>query len=230
VTLSLPIPWLALPRSTRPARAGLFAQAVRALSGVPRASSAAAHRAPARDAVLRRFEDQVLPHLDAAYTLARYLCRDRDAADDVVQTAFLKAYRAFAGFRGDNARAWLLAIVRNCHRDWRQDASRQPATVFEFAGADAQADSDGPDIASDDDDPESALLRQAEADMVRGVLAQLPEPMREILVLRDVEDCSYREMAQILDVPLGTVMSRLARSRMAFAKLWRNLERDGRPS
>jgi RNA polymerase sigma-70 factor (ECF subfamily) len=172
---------------------------------------------------LSRFEQQVLPHLDAAYTLAVYLCRDRDAAEDVVQDAFLRAFRGFAGFRGDNARAWLLTIVRNCHLSWRDELRRRSSVMS--GSADGQGGDEvahGHEIPADDPDPETMLVNAGEADAVRAVLDGMADEAREILVLRDVEDLSYREIADVLDVPLGTVMSRISRARKAFAARWRS--------
>lgn len=186
-----------------------------------RAGSAPAASA---EAAVRRFEFEILPHLDAAYGLARYLCRDADAAEDVVQEACLRAFRAVEERRGDSPRAWFLAIVRNCHFDWRDRVRRAPTTR-----ATATGDEGGDPLAAiaAEGDPEDDLLRRSEAQAVRAVLAGLPEAVREILVLRDIEDCSYREIAEILDVPIGTVMSRLARARKAFADRWTTFSGEG---
>lgn len=180
--------------------------------------------AGAADAAVHRFEIEILPHLDAAYGLARYLCRDADAAEDVVQEACLRAFRALASRQGDSPRAWFLAIVRNCHFDWRDRVRRTPtARVATLDDGDADPFAG---IAAEGD-PEDDLLRRSEARAVRAILATLPEAVREILVLRDIEDCSYREIAEILDVPIGTVMSRLARARKAFAQRWTTLSGEG---
>jgi RNA polymerase sigma-70 factor (ECF subfamily) len=165
------------------------------------------------------FSRIVMPHLDAAYNLARYLTRDPDAAEDIVQEALLKAHRAFAGYRGGAAKAWLLAIVRRGFIDW-SNARRAGRVVFsetetvEAAGeyvADPQAET-----------AETALLRQGEIAAVRRALAALPEPFRESLILREIESLSYREMAEIAGVPIGTVMSRLARGRELLARALRS--------
>lgn len=189
---------------------------------------AAAEATPARprraaappDAAAERFAHMMLPHLDAAHNLARYMSRDAGAAEDIVQEAFLRAFRGFADFRGGSPRAWLLAIVRNCHADWRrergQTARRLPADTTD-AGL---ALDEVPDSA---DTPEAALLRQAEAAQVRLVLDALPVEFREVLVLRELEDCTYREIAEVASVPIGTVMSRLARARRMFAVQWHRL-------
>lgn len=171
-----------------------------------------------------RFREIMLPHLDAAYTLARYLTRDADAAGDVVQDAYLRAYRSFADFRGVSARAWLLAIVRNCHHTWRDHARRdQQRRAPDPMPVDADGEEGGPgpvDLLVDGETPESILLRRTEAEAVRALLEQLPEALREVLVLRELDDLSYREIAEVAGVPVGTVMSRLSRARRQFAALW----------
>lgn len=171
--------------------------------------------APASAADAARFDAVILPHLDAAYNLARYLSRDADAAQDIVQEAFLRAYRSFGDFRGENPRAWILAIVRNCHLSWRAQMRRAAP-----ASPGAPTEDGGEEQVADADTPESLLLRRSEADLVRGVIERLPEALREVLVLREFDDLSYREISRVADVPLGTVMSRLARARRLFAQLW----------
>jgi RNA polymerase sigma-70 factor (ECF subfamily) len=149
-----------------------------------------------------RFRRLILPHLDGAYSFARFLCRDASLAEDLVQDAFLKAYRGFRGFRGGEPRAWLFAIVRTSHLTSvrrRSEPSADPE-VLETMACDA-------------DTPEAALLRQGEVDTVRTAIESLPEPFRETLVLRELEELSYREIAEITSAPIGTVMSRLARAR-----------------
>jgi RNA polymerase sigma-70 factor (ECF subfamily) len=170
----------------------------------------------------RGFEAEMLPHLDAAYRLARYLARSEDAAEDIVQDAYLRAFRGFETFRGDNARAWILTIVRNCHLNWRRQAAQGPraAVPTGAGGLDIEDDTDPLAMIAAEGDPEQDLMRLSEAEAVRRVLMTLEEPVRAILVLRDLEDCSYRDIAEILDVPLGTVMSRLARARKRFEVAW----------
>ena len=148
-----------------------------------------------------RFRALVLPHLDAAYGFARYLARDATVAEDIVQDAFLKAYRAFPGFRGGDPRAWLFAIVRSTFLSW---ARSRPS----WSSAEA-----APDVAAEADSPEEALVRQGEVATVRAAVEALPEPFRETLVLRELEELSYRQIAEVSGVPVGTVMSRLARAR-----------------
>ncbi len=167
----------------------------------------------------RAFRELVLPHLDAAYNLARYLVADPIAAEDVVQEAFLRAFRAFEGYQGGSPRAWLFAIVRNCWRDRiAAEHARGRVLISEAGLSDAQsaAVENHPD---DGDTPETSLLRQREIEAVRAVIASIPEPFREALVLREMEMMSYREIATITEVPIGTVMSRLARAREMLGKL-----------
>jgi RNA polymerase sigma-70 factor (ECF subfamily) len=148
-------------------------------------------------------ERALLPHLDAAYNLARWLVGVPSDADDVVQEACLRALRFFGGFRGDDARAWLLAIVRNTCYDWLRK-NRQ----YTLAGSDEL------DLAADTaPDPEAVELRNADRRLVRDCLERLPAEYREALILREMEELSYRQIAQVTGVPIGTVMSRLARAR-----------------
>ena len=166
-----------------------------------------------------RFRELMLPHLDAAYNLARYLANDATLAEDIVQEAFLRAFRAFDSYRGGPPRAWLFAILRNCWRDRVAERSRRERVIVSDASlSDAQAEAVAA-IPADTDTPEESLARSREIDTVRGVIAGLPEPFRETLVLREMEDMSYREIATMTGVPIGTVMSRLARAREMLAKL-----------
>ena len=145
----------------------------------------------------------VLPHLDGAYGFARFLCRDAAMAEDVVQEAFLRAFRGFGGYRGGDARAWLYAIVRNC--------------VFSSPRLPPTDDIADHELADDADTPEDAVVRASEIQSVRVAVTALPEPFRETLVLREMAELSYREIAAITGVPIGTVMSRLARARRMLA-------------
>lgn len=157
---------------------------------------------------LARFEQVILPHLDAAYNLARWLARNDQDAEDVVQEAYLRAFRFFEGFHGGDGRAWLLAIVRNVYYSL---VGRSPApeltTVF---------DEEMHSLPSDDFNPEKRALRRAESRQLQEAIEELPREAREVLVLRELEDLSYKEIAEIVEVPLGTVMSRLARARAAL--------------
>ncbi len=159
--------------------------------------------APLGPADQQRFRSLVLPHMDAAYNFARYLSRDASLAEDLVQDAFLRAFKGFAGFRGGDPKAWLFAIVRSSHLTWARSRG---------AGMTAAPDA-LEDTPAEDDTPEQALVRQGEVDTVRGAISALPEPFRETLVLRELEELSYREIAEVTGAPIGTVMSRLARAR-----------------
>jgi RNA polymerase sigma factor (sigma-70 family) len=168
----------------------------------------------------RQFRETILPHLDGAYNFARYLSRDATAAEDIVQEAFLRAFRAFGNFRGGAPKAWLFAIVRNCFLDWAAGRSGQERVLVDegaLTGAQAEALANVAD--PDQDDPEVALLRRREAQTVRAVIENLPEPFRETLVLRELEELSYREIAALTAAPIGTVMSRLARARQMLSDM-----------
>lgn len=172
----------------------------------------------------RRFDALVLPHLDAAYNLARWLCGNTGDADDVVQEAFLRAFRLFASFRGDQPRPWLLAIVRNT---WFTTWQKRKAAA-ETGYDELQADHDLPDWHGAPCDPEQWLLREEDVRLVHAALEQLPVAFREVLVLRELEELHYRDIARIVDIPVGTVMSRLARGRRMLAAAVVAL-RDGPP-
>jgi RNA polymerase sigma-70 factor (ECF subfamily) len=154
---------------------------------------------------LANFEETVLPHLDAAFNLAHWLTRNDADAEDVVQEAYLRAFKFFDGFRGVDGRSWLLAIVRNTCYTWMQH-NRSPELTIPL-------DEDMHEIESKDLNPEALLLQSTDTQMVRQALEGLPVEFREVLVLREFEAMSYREIASITDLPLGTVMSRLARGR-----------------
>ncbi len=171
------------------------------------------------------FQDLIIPHLDAAYNFARYLSRDADAAQDIVQEAFLRAYHKFDGYRGGDPRSWIFAIVRNCFHAWSQETRRKHRFEMPLTDGFQDGETSAPavhDIASEDDTPEVALMRASQSECVRSVINGLPVDLREILVLRELEQLSYRQIADVIDLPLGTVMSRLARARRAFGKVWHN--------
>lgn len=156
----------------------------------------------------RRFRLLALPHLDAAFNLARWLTRNDQDAEDVVQEAFLRALRYADSFRGDNARGWLLQIVRNTCFTWMKE--NRPVEVMNFDdNSDFLDEIPGP--ASEE--PPAVALRNADRRALNDAIASLPMTFREVLVLRELEDCSYNEIARIADIPIGTVMSRLARAR-----------------
>jgi RNA polymerase sigma-70 factor (ECF subfamily) len=182
---------------------------------------AAAQRQSANTAdTLARFQREIVPLLDAAYNFARFLSRDADAAQDIVQEAFLRAYRSFDGYQGGDGKAWIFAIVRNCYHNWLTDRRRKAALETDVPGQASDDDNAIDNVPSDDDSPETALLRRAESGAVRAVLNKLPRTLREILVLRELEGLSYRQIADVAALPIGTVMSRLARARTRFESAW----------
>jgi RNA polymerase sigma-70 factor (ECF subfamily) len=158
----------------------------------------------------------VLPHLDAAYRFARWLARSPADADDIVQEAMLRALRGFDGWRGGDVKAWLLAIVRNCHLTALAQRGRRG-----FVPLPAEGDPrDGAAVISTAPGPESASIRRDEARSLERLLGELPPEHREVLVLREIEELDYREIAAVTEVPIGTVMSRLARARAALKARW----------
>jgi RNA polymerase sigma-70 factor (ECF subfamily) len=163
-----------------------------------------------------RFEAQVLPHLDAAHRFARWLAADKVEADDLVQEAILRAFRGFDGLRGGDVKAWLLAILRNCHATALQQRRRRVLVPLPSDG-DAR---DGHSLIAAEQGPEAASIDADEGRALRRLIAALPEEQRETLVLKEIEDLSYREIAHITHVPIGTVMSRLARARAHLRTLW----------
>ena len=167
-----------------------------------------------------RFREVVLPHLDAAYNFARYLSRDATAAEDIVQEAFVRAFRAFPTWRGGSSKAWLFAIVRNCFLTWAagQRGGDRPV-VDEGALSEAQSVALANVADPDQETPEAALLRRRDAEAIRAVIENLPEPFRETLVLRELEELSYKEIATLTATPIGTVMSRLARARQMLSDI-----------
>jgi RNA polymerase sigma factor (sigma-70 family) len=151
------------------------------------------------------FDEAVLPHLDAAYNLARWLTRNDYDAQDVVQEAYLRAFRFFDGFRGPDARAWLLTIVRNTCYTWLR-RNRPPEISGDFEEA-------MNDIESNEPDPETAQVLKDQQRLVNEAIEELPIEFREVIVLRELEELSYKEIAAVAGIPIGTVMSRLARAR-----------------
>jgi RNA polymerase sigma-70 factor (ECF subfamily) len=151
------------------------------------------------------FEQVVLPHLDAAYNLARWLVRDTQDAEDIVQEAYLRAFKFFGGYQGGDARAWVLKIVRNtCYSFFEKNRPAELAEEF---------DEKIHTVGKEQPDAEAALLQSADSRMLRAALDELPVNFREVLVLRELEGMSYKEIAEVIDVPIGTVMSGLARGR-----------------
>ncbi|HTJ92543.1 MAG TPA: RNA polymerase sigma factor [Pararobbsia sp.] len=181
--------------------------------------------AMSHDARRERFERLALPHLDAAYNLARWLSGSANDADDVVQDAFLRAFRFFETFDGDNARAWLLAIVRNTwFTEWRRRRSHAEDVSYDEAAGGDEALPGWAENALDD--PETLSVRSDEVRLVHRALDTLGLEYREVIVLRELEDLSYRDIATVVGIPVGTVMSRLSRGRRLLSKAVRAMQED----
>jgi RNA polymerase sigma-70 factor, ECF subfamily len=169
----------------------------------------------------RRFRDAALPHLDDVFTLARYLMRNPADAEDAVQECYLRALRHFDSYRGPAMKPWLLAILRNvCNAEFARRSGAQPA-----------ADGNGEILAEElplwqepQASPEALLLRRHDAQTIRNLIAALPPAFREAIVLREINELSYQEIAQVVGVPVGTVMSRLARARSMLRAAWTGAE------
>lgn len=167
---------------------------------------------------VRRFKILVIPHLSAAYRLARWLIRDGDDARDLVQEAYLSAFKAFTGFHGEDGKAWILTIVRHACYRWLQRHRRRPSaeafdeTLHSLDEA-GLLRADAPDH-----DPEAWLLQEENQRLVQQALDKLPPEFKEIIILRELEGCAYSEIAEIVAIPAGTVMSRLARARALLRK------------
>jgi len=162
-----------------------------------------------------RFEAQVLLHLDAAYRYARWLSRSANDADDVVQEATLRAYRSFEDLRGADAKAWLLTIVRNCHLTALKQRQRRNLVPLPD-----EHDEGGVELVAGTPGPEAAAMDRDEQRTLERLMSTLPQEHREVLVLREIEDMDYREIATVTSLPIGTVMSRLARARASLRRRW----------
>jgi RNA polymerase sigma factor (sigma-70 family) len=175
------------------------------------------------------FERQMLPHLDAAYNLARWLMRNGEDAEDAVQDAFLRAYQAFASYQGGSEKAWLMTIVRNVCLT-RLKRRVQPGKVVMLDEAMEEVEQPSADIvpASLNSRPDAELVAKIERARVQAALRQLPQNLREALVLREFEDLSYQEISEVVGVPVGTVMSRLSRARAQLKALLIENENGGR--
>jgi RNA polymerase sigma factor (sigma-70 family) len=154
---------------------------------------------------IRRFEQCVLPHLDAAYNLARWLTHNDQDAEDVVQESYLRAFKFFDGFHNTDSRPWLLAIVRNTYYTLLQQ-QRMHDVVTPF-------DEEVHSLDIENQNPEELLIQSINSQLLKDAINELPVEFREVIVLRELEDLSYKEIAEIAGIPLGTVMSRLARAR-----------------
>jgi RNA polymerase sigma-70 factor, ECF subfamily len=163
------------------------------------------------EAQIELFERLVMPHLNDAYTLARYLLHDEHDAQDVVQEAVLRAIRHIDGFRHGDARAWLLTIVRNCsytwHKSHKRDRANVPLSDVTALNVEDSATADG------------ATSRASDSELIRAAVDKLPADLREVLVLRELNELSYREISEVVGVPMGTVMSRLSRAREKLASV-----------
>ena len=166
----------------------------------------------------QEYQRLIMPHLDGAYNLARYLTRDPILAEDVVQDAMVRAFRGFGQFRGSSPRAWLFAIVRNCCRTAQTRTAGAVSLVIHESSLSDEAAAQMGQQPDPGPTPEEEVLRKADVDLVRGAIEAIPEPFREAIVLRELEDLSYAEIGEVTGVPIGTVMSRLARGRAMLAK------------
>ena len=192
--------------------------ALRGRNGAVRAKSVAASVQHADDDRTRRFHQAALPHLNDLYTLARYLMRNRDDADDAVQECYLRGLRYFDSYRGPAMKPWLLAILRNiCMSEFKRRAKQESLTE------DFDDESVGEHMATWQEpqaSPESALVAQYDIAAMRRLVDALPSPFREVIVLRELNELSYKEIAAVESVPVGTVMSRLARARAMLRLAW----------
>ena len=165
-----------------------------------------------------RFRQLILPHLDGAYNLACYLTRDPVLSEDIVQDAIIRALRAIDQFRGSSPRAWLFAIVRNCCRTAQSGRSGVVALVIHESSLSEDSAAGLNEQPDPSPTPEEEVTRKTEVNRLRQAIEAMPEPFREAVVLRDLEELSYAEVAEVTGVPIGTVMSRLSRGRSILAK------------
>jgi RNA polymerase sigma-70 factor, ECF subfamily len=176
-----------------------------------------ANDAVAEQERMRRFRDAALPHLDDVYTLARYFMRNTDDAEDAVQECYLRALRHFDSYRGPAMKPWLLAILRNvCNTEFTRRGRGEVPTDY--------AQEEMPMWQEPQASPEKMMLQQQDSATIRRLVEELPEPFREAIVLREMNDLSYKEIAEVAGVPVGTVMSRLARARAMLRSAWNTAE------
>ena len=181
-----------------------------------------ANDAVAEQARMRRFRDAALPHLDEVYTLARYLMRNTSDAEDAVQECYLRALRHFDSYRGPAMKPWLLTIVRNvCNAAFARRGRGEVPTDYV---QDELVAEEMPMWQEPQASPEKVILQQQDRATIRRLVEELPEPFREAIVLREVNDLSYKEIAEVAGVPVGTVMSRLARARAMLRSAWNTAE------
>jgi RNA polymerase sigma-70 factor, ECF subfamily len=175
---------------------------------------------PFSDDRKHRFERLALPHLDATYNLARWLTGKASDAEDLVQETYLRAYRYFDSFQGGDMRVWLLTILRNSFATWAREHRGGRINYVAELPAEDLASPHAPLWASPASDPDAIISSRADGRQLNAVMERLPPDFREVLLLREVEELSYREIAEITGVPVGTVMSRLARARAALRRHW----------
>ena len=165
-----------------------------------------------------QFNALMLPHMEAAYNLARWLTGNTDDASDVVQESYLRAIKFFDSYRGGAARAWLLTIVRNTSLNWLKQKRNQKSVPLPDAGS--EDDNAGQELVDDKADPEFDLIQKQAAATMDQLIAALPVQYREVVILREIEEFSYKEIAEVTGMPIGTVMSRLARAKKAIQQHW----------
>jgi RNA polymerase sigma-70 factor (ECF subfamily) len=187
----------------------------------PRPTNDGSDRAVPTAEIGTSFDDVVLPHLDAAYRLARWLMANEDDAEDAVQEASLRAFRYFRTFSGGNGRAWFLKIVRNTCSGWGGRGLQTHSDPF---------DEEQHSVARPAFDPEALLLHTDDAALIERAMRNVPERFRELLVLREMEGLSYQELADVSNIPIGTVMSRLSRARHAFRSALQTVLNSSRTS
>jgi RNA polymerase sigma factor (sigma-70 family) len=181
-----------------------------------------ANDAVAEQERMRRFRDAALPHLDEVYTLARYLMRNASDAEDAAQECYLRALRHFDSYRGPAMKPWLLAILRNvCNTEFARRGRGEVPTDY---AQDESVTEEMPMWQEPQTSPEKMILQQQDRSTIRRLVEELPEPFREAIVLREMNDLSYKEIAEVAGVPVGTVMSRLARARAMLRSAWNTAE------
>jgi len=209
---------------------GLIGKAVGALKRTAGEGAAAIQQAaeppgpPQNPADIERFRRLLLPYQDDAYAFALHLSRDPSAAEDLAQEAYLKAFRGFSGYRGGEPKAWLLAIVRTCFLDWARGRKAWAAMVDPHAAEEAE------DAPAEQASVEDLLVREAGIKALRLAIDGLPEPFKQTLVLRELQEMNYRQIAEITGAPIGTVMSRLARARAMLIAALRPSASKGAPA
>ena len=179
------------------------------------------------DDTAERFRQAAVPHLDSLYTLARYLLRNPTDAEDAVQECYLRALRHFDSLRGADIKPWLMAILRNVCRV--EFGRRARVVLYDLNAENEDGDDAAPLWQEAQETPEAGLIRKLDAKDIQGMVAALPEAFREVIVLREIEDLSYREIADVVGVPVGTVMSRLARARATLREAWLKASGEAAP-